>query len=81
MCEIGNRAEVTPAEALPATLEWKGEVLPLEPVDELSVLTVCDNVTGHTAAGRGTGQAAPAGRDGPAGTAAGGPDDSRGQGG
>ena len=24
---------------------WKGEVLPLEPVDELSVLTVCDNVT------------------------------------
>ncbi len=45
MCEIGNRAEVTPVEALPATLEWKGEVLPLEPVDELSVLTVCDNVT------------------------------------
>ncbi len=45
MCEIGNRAEVTPAEALPASLEWKGEVLPLEPVDELSVLTVCDNVT------------------------------------
>ena len=44
MCEIGNRAEVTPAEALPATLEWKGEVLPLEPVDELSVLTVCDDV-------------------------------------
>src|ERR1035441_1760058 len=44
MCEIGNRAEVTPVEALPATLEWKGEVLPLEPVDELSVLTVCDNV-------------------------------------
>ncbi len=45
MCEIGNRAEVTPVEALPASLEWKGEVLPLEPVDELSVLTVCDNVT------------------------------------
>src|ERR1035437_8654836 len=44
MCEIGNRAEVTPVEALPATLEWKGEVLPLEPVDGLSVLTVCDNV-------------------------------------
>ena len=32
----------TPAEALPASVEWKGEVLP-EPVDELSVLTVCDN--------------------------------------
>ena len=31
-------------EALPASVEWKGEVLPLEPVDELSVLTVCDNV-------------------------------------
>ena len=45
MCETGNRAEVIEAESLPATLEWKGEVLPLEPVDELSVLTVCDNVT------------------------------------
>jgi 7,8-dihydropterin-6-yl-methyl-4-(beta-D-ribofuranosyl)aminobenzene 5'-phosphate synthase len=43
MCGTGDRAEVTPAEALPADLEWKGEVLPLEPVDELSVLTVCDN--------------------------------------
>ncbi|MGH3404906.1 MAG: hypothetical protein ACRDRJ_20720 [Streptosporangiaceae bacterium] len=30
-------------EALPASVEWKGEVLALEPVDELSVLTVCDN--------------------------------------
>ena len=45
MCETGNRADVIAAESLPATLEWKGEVLPLEPVDELSVLTVCDNVT------------------------------------
>ena len=43
MCGIDDRAGVTPAEALPATVEWKGEVLPLEPVDELSVLTVCDN--------------------------------------
>ena len=43
MCDTGNRAEVTQAEALPTSLEWKGEVLPLEPVDELSVLTVCDN--------------------------------------
>jgi hypothetical protein len=43
MCDTGNHAEVTPAEALPASLEWTGEVLPLEPVDELSVLTVCDN--------------------------------------
>ena len=45
MCDTGDRAEAMPAEALPATLEWKGEVLPLEPVDELSVLMVCDNVT------------------------------------
>jgi 7,8-dihydropterin-6-yl-methyl-4-(beta-D-ribofuranosyl)aminobenzene 5'-phosphate synthase len=44
MCDGGNRAEVTPVEALPTSVEWKGEVLPLEPVDELSVLTVCDNV-------------------------------------
>ena len=43
MCDPGNHAEVTPAEALPTSLRWKGEVLPLEPVDELSVLTVCDN--------------------------------------
>jgi len=57
MCDSGNRAEVTPAEALPASLEWKGEVLPLEPVDELSVLTVCDNVT-HPSAGPGPGEAA-----------------------
>ena len=44
-CDSGDRAEAGPVEALPASLEWKGEVLPLEPVDELSVLTVCDNVT------------------------------------
>jgi 7,8-dihydropterin-6-yl-methyl-4-(beta-D-ribofuranosyl)aminobenzene 5'-phosphate synthase len=43
MCGTGNHAEVPPVEALPASAEWKGEVLPLEPVDELSVLTVCDN--------------------------------------
>jgi 7,8-dihydropterin-6-yl-methyl-4-(beta-D-ribofuranosyl)aminobenzene 5'-phosphate synthase len=43
MCGTGNHAGVPPVEALPASAEWKGEVLPLEPVDELSVLTVCDN--------------------------------------
>ena len=43
MCETGDHAQVTLTEALPADLEWKGAVLPLEPVDELSVLTVCDN--------------------------------------
>ena len=43
MCDTGNQGEVPPAEALPASVEWKGEVLRLEPVDELSVLMVCDN--------------------------------------
>ena len=45
MCDTDDRAGVTAAESLPASLEWQGEVLPLEPVDELSVLMVCDNVT------------------------------------
>src|SRR5512146_936092 len=45
MCDTGNPAHVTPVEAFPASVEWTGEVLPLEPVDELSVLTICDNVT------------------------------------
>jgi 7,8-dihydropterin-6-yl-methyl-4-(beta-D-ribofuranosyl)aminobenzene 5'-phosphate synthase len=44
MCDTDDRAGITAVEALPASLEWKGEVLPLEPVDELSVLMVCDNV-------------------------------------
>ena len=45
MCSTDDDGPVAPAEALPANLDWKGEVLPREPVDELSVLTVCDNVT------------------------------------
>ena len=45
MCSTDDDGPVAPAEALPANLDWNGEVLPLEPVDELSVLTVCDNVT------------------------------------
>jgi 7,8-dihydropterin-6-yl-methyl-4-(beta-D-ribofuranosyl)aminobenzene 5'-phosphate synthase len=45
MCDANDDALVTPVDAIPADVEWKGEVLPLEPVDELSVLTVCDNVT------------------------------------
>jgi hypothetical protein len=40
MCETGNRAEVAPVEALQASLEWKGEVLSPEPVDERSVQPV-----------------------------------------
>jgi 7,8-dihydropterin-6-yl-methyl-4-(beta-D-ribofuranosyl)aminobenzene 5'-phosphate synthase len=43
MCGAGDHAEVPPVEALPTSAGWDGEVLPLEPVDELSVLTVCDN--------------------------------------
>ena len=43
MCDAGNFAEGSPVEALPASAEWRCEVLPLEPVDELKVLTVCDN--------------------------------------
>ena len=43
MCEAGNHAAGGPVEALPANAEGKGEVLALEPVDELRVLTVCDN--------------------------------------
>src|SRR5579875_2398992 len=43
MCRTDDISHVTPVEALPTDVEWKGEVLPLEPVDELSVLTVCDN--------------------------------------
>jgi 7,8-dihydropterin-6-yl-methyl-4-(beta-D-ribofuranosyl)aminobenzene 5'-phosphate synthase len=43
VCDASNHDDVTPVEALPADVEWTGEVLPLEPVDELSVLTVCDN--------------------------------------
>ena len=44
MCDTAYRGEVGPVETLPASLDWKGEVLQLEPVDELSVLMVCDNV-------------------------------------
>ena len=43
MCDAGNHGEGSPAGALPASAEWKGEVLAPEPVDELTVLTVCDN--------------------------------------
>lgn len=45
MCDANDDAPMAPVDAVPADVEWKGEVLPLEPVDELSVLTVCDNVT------------------------------------
>jgi 7,8-dihydropterin-6-yl-methyl-4-(beta-D-ribofuranosyl)aminobenzene 5'-phosphate synthase len=43
VCDTSDGAGLAPVEAWPADVEWTGEVLPLEPVDELSVLTVCDN--------------------------------------
>ena len=43
MCDARDDAPVLPVDAVPAGTEWRGEVLPLEPVDEVAVLTVCDN--------------------------------------
>ena len=43
MCGSGDQERPAPVEALPENLDWRGEVLPLEPVDSLSVLMVCDN--------------------------------------
>jgi 7,8-dihydropterin-6-yl-methyl-4-(beta-D-ribofuranosyl)aminobenzene 5'-phosphate synthase len=43
MCEEQGHVHVPAVEAIPADADWHGEVLPLEPVDEVSVLTVCDN--------------------------------------
>jgi 7,8-dihydropterin-6-yl-methyl-4-(beta-D-ribofuranosyl)aminobenzene 5'-phosphate synthase len=43
MCQDHGHVHVPTVEAIPADTEWRGEVLPLEPVDEVSVLTVCDN--------------------------------------
>jgi 7,8-dihydropterin-6-yl-methyl-4-(beta-D-ribofuranosyl)aminobenzene 5'-phosphate synthase len=43
MCDDHGHAHVPTVEAIPADAEWRGETLPLEPVDSLSILTVCDN--------------------------------------
>ena len=43
MCGTGDQVRPAPVQALPENLDWRGEVLPLEPVDSLSVLMVCDN--------------------------------------
>jgi 7,8-dihydropterin-6-yl-methyl-4-(beta-D-ribofuranosyl)aminobenzene 5'-phosphate synthase len=43
MCDAHDDAPLLPVDAVPEGTEWRGEVLPLEPVDEVSVLTVCDN--------------------------------------
>jgi 7,8-dihydropterin-6-yl-methyl-4-(beta-D-ribofuranosyl)aminobenzene 5'-phosphate synthase len=39
----GRQAYVPSVQAVPADAEWRGEVIGLEPVDQVSVLTVCDN--------------------------------------
>jgi 7,8-dihydropterin-6-yl-methyl-4-(beta-D-ribofuranosyl)aminobenzene 5'-phosphate synthase len=44
MCDSASADSAAPVVAVPADIDWKGEVLPLEPVDEVSVLTVCDNI-------------------------------------
>ena len=41
MCGIGMSA--APATFVPVDVDWSGEKIPLEPVDEIEVLTVCDN--------------------------------------
>jgi 7,8-dihydropterin-6-yl-methyl-4-(beta-D-ribofuranosyl)aminobenzene 5'-phosphate synthase len=43
MCQDHGTVHIPPVRAIPADAEWTGEVLPLEPVDELRILTVCDN--------------------------------------
>lgn len=42
MCQ-DHGADVPPVQAVPLDADWPGEVVPLEPVDAVSVLTVCDN--------------------------------------
>jgi 7,8-dihydropterin-6-yl-methyl-4-(beta-D-ribofuranosyl)aminobenzene 5'-phosphate synthase len=43
MCDDHGHVRVPPVEAVPTDAGWTGDVVPLEPVDEVSVLTVCDN--------------------------------------
>jgi 7,8-dihydropterin-6-yl-methyl-4-(beta-D-ribofuranosyl)aminobenzene 5'-phosphate synthase len=43
MCQDRGHVHVPPVVAVAADTEWAGEVVPLEPVDEVSVLIVCDN--------------------------------------
>ena len=43
MCQDHGTVHIPSVRAIPADAEWTGEVLPLEPVDELRILTVCDN--------------------------------------
>jgi 7,8-dihydropterin-6-yl-methyl-4-(beta-D-ribofuranosyl)aminobenzene 5'-phosphate synthase len=44
MCQDHGHAHVPPVQAVPVEADWNGEVVDLEPVDEVSVLMVCDNL-------------------------------------
>ena len=43
MCQDHDHVHVPRVERIPADVEFTGEVLTLDPVDEVSILTVCDN--------------------------------------
>ncbi len=44
MCDDHGHGPIGVIDPVVPADEWSGEVVPLEPVDEVSVLTVCDNV-------------------------------------
>ena len=44
MCTVGIREHPAPVVEATREGEWVGEVVPLEPVDSVSITTVCDNV-------------------------------------
>jgi 7,8-dihydropterin-6-yl-methyl-4-(beta-D-ribofuranosyl)aminobenzene 5'-phosphate synthase len=68
MCEDHGHVHVPRVEAVPADAEWRGEVLPLDPVDELRVLTVCDNTVDVFLLDEGPARRLPLGRSGTGGT-------------
>ena len=44
MCTVGIRANTRTRRRSDTGRKWVGEVVPLEPVDSVSITTVCDNV-------------------------------------
>ncbi len=68
MCTDHGHVHVPTIETVPADVEWNGEVLPLEPVDDFRVVTVCDNTVDILMLDQG-----PAKRLGLGGSAGGGP--------
>ena len=53
MCDDHGHVHVPAVEAVPRDADWPGEMLPLEPVDSVSVLTVCDKRSSPTWPGKG----------------------------